>query len=347
MRRGYKVVCNTAAGRHRYMNLLIPYVLDNDIVDRYDIWVNTLNPVDLRFFELLAQKYSKIKLVYIEDNKFSGLKSLFEFYKYCTEEDTIYVKLDDDLIWFEPDAITRMVDFRIDNPDYFIVSPLVINNCSGTYLLQNGGKIRLKKYLSPTMTWESAWCSATFAYQLLDWFQKKVRDDSYKELHMGKKPIGMLRFSINMIVWFGATFKDFGGVCPKGENDEEYFSVIKPTQLGVANCINADVLVAHFAFTYQREDLDKTDMLLKYENLIRSKKDKVCSLYEEIKCLTLMAKENVNIEIPHYDDCRSKKNGFREFLRTRRIPGTFYDLGRIYCRLKEHKIEFDDILFSK
>lgn len=49
MRRGYKVVCNTAAGRHRYMNLLIPYVLDNDIVDRYDIWVNTLNPVDLRF----------------------------------------------------------------------------------------------------------------------------------------------------------------------------------------------------------------------------------------------------------------------------------------------------------
>ncbi len=107
--------------------------------------------------------------------------------------------------------------------------------------------------------------------------------------------------------------------------------MIKPTQLGVANCINADVLVAHFAFTYQREDLDKTDMLLKYENLIRSKKDKVCSLYEEIKCLTLMAKENVNIEIPHYDDCRSKKNGFREFLRTRRIPGTFYDLGRIYC----------------
>ena len=68
-----------------------------------------MNPVDLRFFELLAQKYSKIKLVYIEDNKFSGLKSLFEFYKYCTEEDTIYVKLDDDLIWFEPDAILTIV----------------------------------------------------------------------------------------------------------------------------------------------------------------------------------------------------------------------------------------------
>ena len=82
MRRGYKVVCNTAAGRHRYMSLLVPYVLANDVVDRYDIWVNTLNPVDLRFFELLAQKYPKINLIYIDDNKFNGLKSLFGFYKY-------------------------------------------------------------------------------------------------------------------------------------------------------------------------------------------------------------------------------------------------------------------------
>lgn len=97
----------------------------------------------------------------------------------------------------------------------------------------------------------------------------------------------------------------------------------KPTQLGVANCINADVLVAHFAFTYQREDLDKTDMLLKYENLIRSKKDKVCSLYEEIKCLTLMAKENVNIEIPHYDDCRSKKMDSVSFSGQEEFPEPF------------------------
>jgi hypothetical protein len=341
MRRGYKVVCNTAAGRHRYMNLLVPYVLANDIVDRYDIWVNTLNPVDLRFFELLAQKYTKIKLIYIDDNKFNGLESLFGFYKYCTDDDTIYVKLDDDLIWFEPDAITKMVDFRIDNPDYFIVSPLVINNCSGTYLLQNGGKIRLKRYLSSAMTWESSWCSATFAYQLLDWFQKKVKDDSYNELHMGKKPIAMLRFSINMIVWFGSTFKKFGGVCPKGNNDEEYFSVIKPAQLGIVNCINADVFVAHFAFTYQRRQLDKTDILSKYEDLIKYGNSKIIILYEEIQDIVALAKKT-DVNIPHYIDCRIKeKKTIKNILRTRKIPGTFYNLGRIWHTLNEHKIEFE------
>ncbi len=342
MRRGYKVVCNTAAGRHRYMNLLVPYVLANEIVDRYDIWVNTLNPVDLRFFELLAKKYSKINLIYIDDNKFNGLGSIFGFYKHCVEEDTIYVKLDDDLIWLDPEAITKMVDFRIDNPDYFIVSPLVINNCAGTYLLQNEGKIRLKKYLSSAMTWESSWCSATFAYQLLDWFHGKIIDDSYKNLYMGKKTISMLRFSINMIVWFGATFKEFGGVCPDGNNDEEYFSVIKPTQLGLANCINTDAIVAHFAFTYQRKELDKTDILLKYENLIKCGDDKVRLIYENIKELIFMAKENTDIKVPKYEDCRPKENKIRVFLRTRRIPGTFYDWGRISYRLKEHRIEFDD-----
>ena len=92
MRRGYKVVCNTAAGRHRYMNLLIPYVLDNDIVDRYDIWVNTLNPVDLRFFELLAQKYSKINhsryCIWFKPNQIIIQLDIYSIF-FCT----IFIKL--------------------------------------------------------------------------------------------------------------------------------------------------------------------------------------------------------------------------------------------------------------
>ena len=39
----YKIVVNTAAGRRRYMQYLIPYIVSSEIVDRYDIWVNTHN----------------------------------------------------------------------------------------------------------------------------------------------------------------------------------------------------------------------------------------------------------------------------------------------------------------
>ena len=47
---GYKVVVNTAAGRRRYMRCLLPFVLSSPIVDRYDIWVNTLDKLDTAFF---------------------------------------------------------------------------------------------------------------------------------------------------------------------------------------------------------------------------------------------------------------------------------------------------------
>ena len=47
MYQNYKVVVNTAAGRRRYMQYLVPPILNADIVDRYDIWVNTRNMVDI------------------------------------------------------------------------------------------------------------------------------------------------------------------------------------------------------------------------------------------------------------------------------------------------------------
>ena len=51
MFQNYKIVVNTAAGRRRYMQYLIPYIVGCDIVDRYDIWINTHNGADIEFFK--------------------------------------------------------------------------------------------------------------------------------------------------------------------------------------------------------------------------------------------------------------------------------------------------------
>ena len=146
MLNNYKIICNTAAGRRRYMQYLIPFVVANDIVDRYDIWVNTTNRQDIAFFQILQKAFPKINLVYQPDGVVDGCRSISAFYRQCVEEDAIYFKLDDDIVWMEPDMIEKMVRFRIDNPGYFIVSPLVINNPICTYILQNTGKIKLNKY---------------------------------------------------------------------------------------------------------------------------------------------------------------------------------------------------------
>ena len=136
MYKGYKIVVNTAAGRRRYMQYLIPFIVSCPIVDRYDIWVNTHNGADIEFFKRVAALYPVVNLVWQPDGVVNGNKSINAFYRECVESKTIYFKLDDDIVWMEPGLIEKMVEFRVSNPRYFVVSPLVINNSLSTYLLQ-------------------------------------------------------------------------------------------------------------------------------------------------------------------------------------------------------------------
>ena len=124
MYKDYKVVVNTAAGRRRYMQYLIPYIVSSDTVDRYDIWVNTHNGADIAFFKRIAERFPVVNLVWQPDGVVNGNASINAFYKECTEEDTVYFKLDDDIIWMEPGLIEKMVRFRVENPDYFLVDLL-------------------------------------------------------------------------------------------------------------------------------------------------------------------------------------------------------------------------------
>lgn len=263
MYKDYQVVANTAAGRRRYMQWLVPYVVASDVVDRYDIWVNTHNGADIEFFKRLAAEFPKVNLVWQPDGVVGGNASINAFYKDCTDEHTIYFKLDDDIVWMEPDAIDKMVEFRVAHPQYFVVSPLVVNNSLSTYLLQVCGKLRLDQYYEASPLHPVLWESGYFAAQLHQWFIDNYADgDRSLQLHMGKKEMGMTRFSINAILWFGRDMARFGGVVPG--DDEDFLSCIKPTQLGVANAWNGDAVMAHFAFFTQREQLDRQHILQQY-----------------------------------------------------------------------------------
>ena len=52
---GRPVVCVTPAGRMRYMRELVPFILSDPAVDRYDIWANTNRVDDHEFIAALAE----------------------------------------------------------------------------------------------------------------------------------------------------------------------------------------------------------------------------------------------------------------------------------------------------
>ncbi len=267
MYRGYKIVANTAAGRRRYMQYLVPLVLACDEIDRYDIWVNTHNGADIEFFKRLAEEYPKINLVWQPDGLVDGIRSINAFYRQCVDEDSIYFKLDDDLLWIEPGGLKRMIDFRIDHPDYFLVTPLVINNALSTYLLEVCYRIKLDGYYNSDAAHPVLWRSGDFAAQLHRWFiDGYLSTGEWEKLHVGVHPVSMIRFSINAILWFGRDLRAIDGEVP--DDDEEFLSVLYPARIGRANCWNGDVVALHFAFYPQRAGLDALGILDEYGEIL-------------------------------------------------------------------------------
>lgn len=278
----YKVVCVTPAGRRRYMKLLAPYILSNDIVDRWDIWINTTNPRDISFFEYLAKNFPKISLIPQPDGIIDGNASINGFFRYCVEKDTVYIRFDDDIIWIEPHFFEKFVNYRIQNKDYFLTFPLIINNAICSHLLMCSKKFKTKIYIKACADDKFAWANPKFAYELHTWFLNYMKTNSYKDLYIPNKIIALNRFSINCMSWLGDTFVKFNGIVLGDE--EEYLTVIKPAELGLCNCIVGDVLVSHFAFFTQREYLDRTDILSQYEVLLKKNTNKnIVEIYKIIE----------------------------------------------------------------
>ena len=96
--------------------------------------------------------------------------------------------------------------------------------------------------------------------------------------------MGMTRFSINAILWFGDEMKKFAGVVPG--DDEEFMSCIYPTRQGMSNAWNGDAIVAHFAFFTQREQLDRWHILEKYGKICQQDflgDKELRSFYEDVQ----------------------------------------------------------------
>ena len=122
--KNYKIVVVTPAGRKKYMEILLHYILmQQQIVDEYRIWVNTNNEDDITWFKELRIKYpSLITLEFLPPKiQVNGNLTICDFFKNTIDEDTIYLRLDDDIVWMEKDFVEKIIKFRIDNPDYFLI----------------------------------------------------------------------------------------------------------------------------------------------------------------------------------------------------------------------------------
>ena len=266
---GYRVVAVTPAGRRRYMELLVPQILSSPLVDRYDIWVNTANRADKAFLEGLAATYDRVRLVPQPDGKAPGVKAIHGFHRMAQDEDTIYIRFDDDVVWMEPGFFETLLRFRLDHPQHFLVMPLIINNALCSNLLQSIRKILIWRHVHTNCFDQIGWNHPEFAIALHRFLLGLIGRNETHRLHDGAHQIALSRFSINCICWFGRDLAAFDGVV--AEEEEEELSAAIPVRLKRSNAFCTDTIAAHFAFYTQRAQVDRSGILDAYTAVLAAR----------------------------------------------------------------------------
>lgn len=253
-----KLVVVTPAGRRRYLEVLAQYVLP--VVDRWDLWVNTLDGADLQWMRELASRFPKVRLVEVPDEypQFHNFR-IHKFFPHATDSDTVYIRLDDDIVYVEKGALERIKEYRISNPAPFLVYGNVLNSGLTSHLHQRAGRLSkswgVAKY---DCMCEVGWKNPEF---VTDLHRKFLADPDPKKWHLQNWDLFHYeRHSINCISWLGS---DCANWVPRMDADEEvWLSVAAPTQFSRPNVALGDATVIHYSFHPTRNYLDSQPWIL-------------------------------------------------------------------------------------
>ena len=138
-----KLIVLTFGGRESSIKILFNYILKyKKYINEFRIYIATTIQSDIDFMENFAKINSDfVKTVYcIIDNKIIlNDKCLIwdNAYKSCCDKNTVYIKLDDDIVYVDENLFTKFVDFRINNFVAPLIFPVIINNLVISNILQD------------------------------------------------------------------------------------------------------------------------------------------------------------------------------------------------------------------
>jgi hypothetical protein len=258
----------TPAGRAAYLRLLSRHLAaQTKSFDEWHVWLNTDVKSDLQFCSELAAAYPWVRLVPL-DVPFARNFTIHSFFKHCVNTTTTYLRLDDDVVWLEPDFIEKMFAFRERRREYFLVYGNIVNNAITSHIYQRCGVIDYRygncgyDCLDPV-----SWHAPQFAQHLHEQFLSSLAAgdvDRWRcfpewQLYLYE------RVSINAVAFLGEELALFGGAVPPDE--EPWLSSVYPAAARKMCIINGAALCAHFAFGPQRmvPFFNEASLLTKYE----------------------------------------------------------------------------------
>lgn len=266
----HRVVAVTPAGRAKYMQLLEPNIFRSDLIDCWDIWLNTSKPVDINWIrELKLRRPDKVRLLLARDMEEDVIKNIAKFWRFATEKNTIYIRFDDDVVWIHPNTVESLCRTRLEHPDYWMISGNVINNAVCDHHLQLAGKYSDRYLFANLAGCPQGWKNPEAAEWKHRCFLEDLSHGNADRWQINNYPIKIgQHLSINCLCWLGENLAQYSFF-----EEERFISFEEPFLTKEMTCrtgrpilVAGQALLAHFAFFTQRDYLDATDILACYRN---------------------------------------------------------------------------------
>ena len=265
---GVKVIANTPCGRHRYMKHLAAHMQrehERGHVDEWVLFQNAYSEEDLKLAHQIAANWPWVKV--FEDPVSGRGDRISRFFKYFTDPDAVYFRLDDDIVYIEENAIERLVRYRLAHRHPYIVFPTIVNNVRTSYHLQCAGVIPVEwGEVCNDMLDPVAWKDPEFVVKLHRKALAAIDAGRLAEeftLPSGDFPDTTSGYiSINCFAMLG---EDMMATKDNVEPDEErHFSLWMPQKLKRMNARCGDAAVCHFAYHTQTANMDASGLLDEY-----------------------------------------------------------------------------------
>ena len=85
---------------------------------------HTTNTADLSWLDTLVSSVDEYSMIHVN----STSKTYLDLWRHATDNETMYIKIDDDIIWVDDDAIPRLVTSLMKHPEAYLMASNLINS---------------------------------------------------------------------------------------------------------------------------------------------------------------------------------------------------------------------------
>jgi hypothetical protein len=263
-----KVIVISIAGEKPTMECQFQYILkEKNVIDKFIIFANTQNQQSIEWFQELEKEYPNfIEIDFLPfGSNIGSWDSIGLFARNCTDPNTIYIRIDEDVVYFSENFFYNLANESYNNKNTFIVFPYIFNNTIMDYYIQNQGLYEDLPFFEYNTFCETTWRNGEVAIRKHEYvFNKVIGNNSFK-IPNSIIETNYPRISVNCFSFKGG-MGDWSGIVHG--NEEEFFSINLPRSLGLPPLITNSCHCAHYAYHTQRDVLNSTTILKRYRELV-------------------------------------------------------------------------------